>query len=419
MPVTAIMANIIPMNTAVPQNIASERSAISCLCQNFKLLDSMTWPEHLFFDPSHRTILKTISELHEEGATTDYFAIESRLESKGLLESVGGPGGLFEISQTMPTGDPGLANWHREELFKVARYRKAWELASEAAESFRRQDGDIPAVSLSLSEISAMGDRARQSTRDILKDLVSDLEQNKPVESFLTNIPALDKIATLKRGEFLTVAAPTSGGKSIMLIQLAVEALKAGKHVALFSMEMPAKQVIARMLSYLTGFQVMALREHMANTAKVQKFQQAIAQLNSWNLTVESGYSDMEEIDASARELHAKGKADLILVDYIQVIYLRTLNKNETREQHVSEISKRLKALALQLNVAVASASQLNEEGRLRESRAIGHHSDHVWRIVHGDNSILVIDKNREGETGGAIPITMAGPISTFFPRQD
>ena len=412
------MANIIPLESAVPQNMTSERAAISCLCQNFKLLASMSWPEDLFFVPAHRTILKTVKELHEEGAATDFFALESRLESKGLLDAVGGPHELFALSQLMPTADPVIANWHREELFRAAKYRKAWTLSAEAAGAFQRQEGDIASVSLKLSEASAMGERSRQSTKDILMELITDLENNEPVECFPAAIPALDAVATLKRGELLTVAAPTSGGKSIMLIQLAVEALKAGKHVAFFSMEMPAKQVISRMLSYIAGFQIKDLRAHFANKGKMDRFHQAVAQLKSMPLTIESGYSDMEEIDASARELHSKGKADLIIVDYVQVIYLRTLSKNETREQHVSEISKRLKAIALQLNVAVASASQLNDEGRLRESRAIAHHSDHVWLVRHENGSVVIINKNREGETGAVIPIVMVGAISAFLPRK-
>lgn len=410
--------NIIPLDSAVPQNLTSERSAISCLCQNFSLLDKMTWPEDLFLHQQHKVILQTIKEIHEEGSKQDIFALESRLESKGMLDAAGGPHGLFEVSQLMPTGDPGIAAWHREELIQAARYRKAMKLAADAADQFRRQEGDIASVSLKLSEASAMGERNRQSTKDIIIDLVNELERNEPVECFPSSIPALDDLATLKRGELLTVAAPTSGGKSIMLIQLAVEALKAGKHVAFFSMEMPAKQVVARMLSYIAGFQIKDLRAHFANKAKMDRFRQAVSELNSFPLTIESGYSDMEEIDASARELHSKGKADLIVVDYVQVIYLRSLSKNETREQHVSEISKRLKALALQLNIAVASASQLNDEGRLRESRAIAHHSDHVWLVRHDNGSVVIINKNREGETGAAIPITMVGAISAFIPRQ-
>jgi replicative DNA helicase len=94
------------------------------------------------------------------------------------------------------------------------------------------------------------------------------------------------------------------------------------------------------------------------------------------------------------------------------------MNSNETREQHVSEITRRLKAIALQLNLALATASQLNEEGRLRESRAIGHHSDHVWLIKKSEGGAFVnIDKNRDGERDRSFPVLMRGDISRFEGR--
>ena len=87
---------------------------------------------------------------------------------------------------------------------------------------------------------------------------------------------------------------------------------------------------------------------------------------------------------------------------------------SDLREQHVSEITRRLKALALQLNIAVATASQLNEDGKLRESRAIGMHSDHVWMVKHEDQSFITVDKNRDGERGHAVPVTMDGATAKF-----
>jgi replicative DNA helicase len=103
----------------------------------------------------------------------------------------------------------------------------------------------------------------------------------------------------------------------------------------------------------------------------------------------------------------------------LQLVHLRNMASNETREQHVSEITRRLKAIALQLNIAMATASQLNEEGKLRESRAIGMHSDHVWIIRHGDESFVTVDKNRDGERGAAIPVLMQGAFSQFLPRDE
>jgi replicative DNA helicase len=145
------------------------------------------------------------------------------------------------------------------------------------------------------------------------------------------------------------------------------------------------------------------------------RVKQGIAHFKKMHLRIESEHTDWESIESAAREAAGKGELDVLIVDYIQLVHLRTLGKNETREQHVSEITRRLKALALQLNICVGTASQLNDEGRLRESRAISHHSDHVWIIAKGDEGkVLRIDKNRNGERDKAVPVVMHGHIARF-----
>ena len=143
--------NIIPITRSVPQSESSERAAISCLLQNFDLLNAMTWPDELFFTQAHRTILAAIRELHEKGVRTDFFAVQSLLERKGQLDEVGGMHGLSELQDVMPTGDPGTAAWHRQTLAAAARYREALQAVRKAEGEFARQEGDIAAVSLTLS----------------------------------------------------------------------------------------------------------------------------------------------------------------------------------------------------------------------------------------------------------------------------
>lgn len=416
--------NIIPLGKVTPQSETSERAAISCLLQNFDLLNAMSWPEDLFFVPAHRAILSTIRELHEAGTKTDFFAVQSRLESTGQLDEVGGMHGLMELATVMPTGDPGVASWHRDTLYEAARYRKALATLRAAEFDFLQQKGDIAAVSLALSEAAAVGDKPRASTKDIVTRLTEQLESKNPPEAFGTGLHHLDRYTNggVKRGELLTIAAPTSGGKSILLVQLALHALRAGKRVVFFSLEMPDTQVTARLLSSMCGFNIKILST-TANSAErttdhLRKFNAAAQELSGHHLQIESGFTDLESIDATARELASKGQADLVVVDYIQLVHLRALGSNETREQHVSEITKRLKALALQLNIGVATASQLNEEGKLRESRAIAHHSDHVWLISHNDEGGWVsVNKQRDGERGGNFPVLMHGAHSQFVER--
>jgi replicative DNA helicase len=406
-------------------NETAEKAAISCILQNFECLRVMSWPEELFFSEAHKIILATTKELAETGMKTDPLAVQAKLEQKGLLDAIGGLDEFTRLMDYIRTSDPGTAAIYRSTLMDAARYRRALAAVREAEGAFLRQEGDIASVSLALSEAAMMVDRPRVSTKDLLLKLTEELENHKPAEAFGTGIEWLDRVTNggVKRGELLTIGAPTSGGKSILLIQMAVQAILAGKKVAVFSLEMPATQVLARMVSHMAGFNVGVFRiagaKGAVNKDMLAKFNAASGLISQSGLVVESGFTDMESIDASARDLAGKGQADLVIVDYVQLVHLRAMASNETREQHVSEITRRLKALALQLNIAVATASQLNEDGKLRESRAIGMHSDHVWMIKHGDESFISLDKNRDGERGHAVPVHMDGSIAKFTQLQE
>lgn len=108
-----------------------------------------------------------------------------------------------------------------------------------------------------------------------------------------------------------------------------------------------------------------------------------------------------------------------MVVDYLQLCQSPEGSKAETREQQVSEVVRRLKLLALNLNVCVLTASQLNDKGELRESRSIGHHADYVLHIDHSDSqgAEFRMMKNRNGERGVSCQAKMLGALSRFENR--
>ena len=210
----AIMAknqNIILMPKAVPVNESSERCAISGLLQNFDLLNAMAWPEELFFIQAHKIILQAVQELHEAGVKTDFFAVQAELERKGVLGDIGGDLALMELRTTFPTGDPGSVSWHHGILVKAARYRRALEAVRRAEENFSRQEGDIGALSLELATAAAQGETQRKSTKDILEQIVDDLEFQSapPVKGAITRISGFEIKCTV------SIRAPREGGDAL------------------------------------------------------------------------------------------------------------------------------------------------------------------------------------------------------------
>ena len=215
----------------------------------------------------------------------------------------------------------------------------------------------------------------------------------------------------------MVAAAETSGGKSILLGQFVLEALKAGKSVAVFSLEMPSKSILQRLAAAKIGKPILPLSEiknhrdqrHIPTEGDIT---QAFSWLVKSRLTIRDDLHEVGEIIAEANRLAANGKADLIVVDYLQIV---SMPKADTREQAISELTRRLKLTSTAANAAIVTASQLNEDGKLRESRAIGHHSDHVVAILHDEGgSRIRILKNRRGPRDIAIPVRMRGDISRF-----
>ncbi len=182
---------------------------------------------------------------------------------------------------------------------------------------------------------------------------------------------------------------------------------------------MPAKAILRRMAANMIGKRVEGIREMTGDQRHVASgfdLSNAFARLMNYPLTIHDTISEVAEIDAEAHRLVAMGKADLIIVDYLQIV---TMPKADSREQAISELARRLKLTALKTNSVVLTASQLNEEGRLRESRAIGHHADAVINIRHDGSPIIVIDKNRRGQRGATVPVVMRGDISRFEEDQN
>jgi replicative DNA helicase len=293
---------------------------------------------------------------------------------------------------------------------------------------------DLPAIADALAN-AIQPETNSKSVKEHLSDFLDDLENKSPLENFATGIPKVDKYlgGGMRRGEMLVIGAQTSGGKSILLYQAALNALLDGKAVTIFSLEMPAKSILQRMACNLIGKTIVPMREISAvsdwkTVASAKDISNAIGQLMKMNLTIRDDLSEVGEIIAEANRLASLGKADVIVVDYLQIV---TMPNADNREQAVSELSRRLKLTALKANSVVLTASQLNDDGAVRESRAIGHHTDFLLIISHPDDkkketqgfrktapaqptSRIRIDKNRRGQRDVFVPVKMRGEISRF-----
>jgi replicative DNA helicase len=162
---------------------------------------------------------------------------------------------------------------------------------------------------------------------------------------------------------------------------------------------MPAEDVLYRVTSAGTGI-----------SPNHPGFRKALCEMQAAPLTVFDNASDLADILAIIRTAARKDGTCIAVVDYLQLVEA----KADSRELAMSEIARRLKAVAQAENIACATASQLNDNGQLRESRAIGHHANLVLGI--GDDG-LSCKKFRRGPMGWTIPAELHGPTSRFIAK--
>lgn len=195
---------------------------------------------------------------------------------------------------------------------------------------------------------------------------------NKVIKGLKTWWPALDEITTgLQKGDLIILAARPSVGKTAFALNLAKNVVtQSNKSVAFFSLEMPAEQLIQRMLSSISSVNNYKFKEpNKLTKQEKENILVAYEKLKDKNLFIDdSGSIKLNEIIWKSKRLKEKNQLDLIIIDYMQLIPV-DMKSSGNRQQEVSKISRSLKQLARELEVPVVALSQLNRRVEERESK--------------------------------------------------
>ena len=252
----------------------------------------------------------------------------------------------------------------------------------------------------------------------------------------------LDRLTTgLHPNELIIIAARPAMGKTAFALNLATHvAMTQEKTVALFTLEMPAEQVASRIISAQGQIDGFKLRTGNLLNQDWKRINEASSRLATTNLVIDDTAAGMSigEIRAKCRRMASSEKGlALVVIDYLQLIS-GGKNYGANRQQEVSDISRSLKILAMELEIPVIALSQLSRsvEARddkrpmmsdLRESGSIEQDADIVAFLYRDDyynkeartednNSIseLIIGKHRNGPTA-TIELLFKKNTSTFL----
>lgn len=275
-------------------------------------------------------------------------------------------------------------------------------------------------------EILAIRPSAPQQAQDI-KSLTSDalvkierlFTSKGSISGLSTGLVDLDRLTDgLHGGEMVVIAAYPSTGKTTLSVNMVFENALKGIPSAVFTAEMRPVQLVIKAICAEARINLYDVRDGHVSESDFGRMTAASARIAASKIHIESiAGQTIGQLIALARRVKQKHDIKLAVVDYLQLLSCPGM---DNREQEVSQISKGIKAIAMELDIPVIVLSQLNDDGKLRESRAIGQDADGIWKLSLSGDRVpdvqpikLVVEKNREGATG-SVDLTFLKKIQRF-----
>ena len=258
---------------------------------------------------------------------------------------------------------------------------------------------------------------AEQSTEEFT-EMLQRIHQEKSEAGISTGVHWIDHYTGgMRSNELWVVAAPTSGGKTVLMLQFLASVLKLGKRAVMFSLETDADRIHGRLACSTQNIPMGRLMGNAgevmckADFIKIKDYVTDIRDADSL-IICDSDSITLDDIEAKLARIAEIGSFDCVIIDYIQLVELSD-GKDLPRHEQIAKVTRRLKQLAKRYQVPIITASQLNDDGRLRESRAIGMDADVVLMIDPEDRTVGLC-KNRNGERGVRLPLVMNGVYQRF-----
>jgi replicative DNA helicase len=422
-------------NQLPPQSSEAEESVLGAILIDGDAITeiSETLKPSDFYKPANSKVYAAVLALYEKREPIDILTVSEELERRGQIEEIGGRAALADLCDRTPTAVH--AKQYAQIVERKAVLRGLIGAAGRIASIGYEDPADaIEAIDRAESELFAISERRAVSGFTSLEKLLIDaydrldhLHQNRgQLMGLRTGFTDIDsKTQGLQNSDFIVLAARPSVGKTSLALNIAeYAAVREGKSVGVFSLEMSKEQLVLRLLSSVTKIDSFKLRSGFLGEMDFPKIAGAMESLSRAKIFIDDTASiSVMELRTKARRLKMEHGLDLLIVDYLQLMQPGSSGRESNRVQEVSEISRGLKALARELGIPVLALSQLSRQTEmrgeskeprlsdLRESGAIEQDADVViflWRKADrvdesdavGEAIDFSIAKHRNGPTG-------------------
>lgn len=400
----------------LPHDLDAEESLIGSLLidgDSFLRMGHLVKPED-FYREKNRLCFAAGVALFQRAEAIDQVTLARELSRTNQLEGVGGMAYLSHLVSITPTS--AHAEFYAQLVARTSTMRRLIDAASRISALGYEDTDDVEATLRQAEDIlfrvrAGQTERGFISLRQIYDQYLEDraamveplAQQTGPIMSGFNDLDEL--LGGIQRADMVILGARPAIGKSTLALNISVNAARNGATVGVFSLEMSREQLGLRILATEADIDSHRLRLGLYTEAEEQRIIDSIGQLSELAVYIDdTPFQGMVEMRSKARRLSLERGLDLLVVDYLQLIQGRGPGGN--RVQEISEISRSLKGMARDLNVALITCSQLsrmveNRPGHrpqlsdLRDSGSIEQDSD-VVMFIHREDSYYTEDEWRE-----------------------
>lgn len=432
-----------------PKNLEAEMSVLGCAYMSKEALEkaSEELTVDMFYDTNNQIIFDAMMEIQKRHDNMDATILKNEIEKKTPINSIGGVEYLTDVIDSVVSAS------NVSEYIEIIREKALRRSLISVCEGIEKtaKDESISAFEVvegaekKLFEVTKSRKSGEfRTSKDVVASArvqLEELSKNKQdITGISTGFADFDKLTSgLHPSELIIIAARPAMGKTAFALNLAVNAaISSKKSVAIFNLEMNAEQLMFRMISAQGAVEGNKIKTGKLNSDDWKKVNEAMSELSDAPIYIEDTPGiTIGEIRAKCRRLASQGNGlGLVVIDYLQLIS-GGAGYGTNRQQEVSDISRSLKTMAMELEIPVIALAQLsrNVESRenkrpimsdLRESGSIEQDADIVAFLYRDDyynktqqeeNNIsiseLIVGKHRNGATG-TIELLFEKNISCF-----
>ena len=430
---------------ALPNSTEAEISVLGAMLQDsiaVQRASEQLKPED-FYQPEHREIFTVMKDLNSRQSPVDLTTVQAELSRKGTIEGVGGMRYLMKLVTDVPTA--ANVRSYIDIVQEKSILRQLITACNEISRESYTQQKEVPEI-LSDAEKAIFDIVMNRQEGDTLKPIsevlvntLTEIEKLDKQKGGISGVPTgfidLDSLLTgLHPGELIVVGARPAMGKTSFAMNIAEHAaLNKGKVTAVFTLEMPREQIALRMLCSDARVDMQRVRRGSLRDEDWLRLAGSLGKLSNAQMYIDDTAAiTPTQLRSRCRRLKMDKGLDLVVVDYLGL--MRADGRTENRQLEVSEISRKLKAIALELKIPIVACAQLSRANKdridkrpmlsdLRDSGSIEQDAD-VVMFLHREEYYnreteeknvgeVIVSKQRSGPLG-TVKLAWLSEFTTF-----